>query len=59
MIKLIVTATIAILLAACSTVYGTGASSSSDRMSSTASMGAPGLMQDGAGPRGSSGGGPN
>jgi hypothetical protein len=58
MLKLISMAAIACFLTACSGMSGGGAVSTSNGMSSTASMGAPGAMQPG-GPRGSNGGGPN
>jgi hypothetical protein len=58
MIKLISTIAIVSFLAACAGMYGSGSVSASNGTSSTASMGAPGIMEPG-GPRGSSGGGPN
>lgn len=57
MIKTLIAASLISLLAACSSM-GTGTTTS--RASDTSTMGAaPGTMQNGSGPRGSSGGGPN
>jgi len=55
MTRLLLCAALASLLAACSSM-GT---SSTAAAGSTATMGAPGAVQHGSGPRGSSGGGPN
>jgi hypothetical protein len=57
MFKLIITAGLVGLLAACSSMSGSSTTSAGSM--STATMGAPGTVQHGSGPRGSSGGGPN
>ena len=59
MIKLTFIAAVVSMLAACSSMSGGGSVSRSDGMNITATMGGPGAMQNGSGPQGSSGGGPN
>ncbi len=59
MIKITFIAAVVGMLAACSSMYGDGPMSSSGGMNNTATMGGPGAMKNGSGPRGSYDGGPN